>query len=124
MSNSNNPETNMPTDQLHIYDDPFFVLYNSNNRTKTMKVSHRLTLSKCECDRVEEDTCIHYAVGCNLEDLCSNLALDKSKPICMTSPTNMPLEIITAHGIFDEGPLILIPVHQNSHQMRGIHNKD
>ena len=104
--------------------DQVFFLYNTKDRSKTMEVTHRLSLAKCICDRVEEDSCIHYSVGYNLEDLCKTLALDKDKPICMTSPTNMNLQIITAHGIDGEGALILIPVHQNSHIMRGTHNKD
>ena len=102
--------------------DKVFFLYNSNNRNKTMEVKHRLTLGKCMCDAVEEDSCVFYSVGYNLDALCGVLGLDKDKPICMTSPTNMKLLVITNHGIGGEGPLILIPVHRNSLSMRGIHN--
>jgi hypothetical protein len=121
---SNNPVTPSPVDYFGscTFTDQVFYLYNTNNRNKVMKVAHRLTLRKCSCDEVEEDSCIFYTVGYNIDDLCASLGLDKEKPICMTSPTNMKLEIITNHGIFGEGPLILIPVHRNSHSMRGIHN--
>ncbi len=102
--------------------DPTFVVYNSNNEAKSLLVPHRLTLTDCKCIDGEDDSCILYCVGYELEFLCEELGLDKDLPVRLTGPSNLALEIVHNHGIFDVGPMVLIPVHNTSPYYRGLHN--
>ena len=99
-----------------------FEMYNSNVEGPSLVLTHRLTLEDCACTVGEDDTCITYCVMYNLEELCLTLKLKKDLPVYLTGASNLELEVIVNHGIGNEGPMVLIPVHKTSPSRRGIHN--
>ena len=104
------------------YQEVQFQVYNTNMEERTLILTHRLSLDKCTCTAEEDDKCIFYCVGYNLNDLCEALELDNKRPLYLNGPNNLQLEVIDSDNIGAGGLMVLIPVHKTTPLRKGTHN--